>query len=109
MVRSEAAFPTKEGKERSRFPDKRGEGAKPLSRQKRGRSEAACPTKEGKERSRFPDKRGEGAKPLVLALGRASDYVPSSGKVNPIPVSYTHLRAHETRHDLVCRLLLEKK
>src|SRR5450756_956795 len=25
----------------------------------------------------------------------------------PIPVSYTHLRAHETRHDLVCRLLLE--
>src|SRR5450756_305858 len=23
------------------------------------------------------------------------------------PVSYTHLRAHETRHDLVCRLLLE--
>src|SRR5665648_463124 len=23
----------------------------------------------------------------------------------PIPVSYTHLRAHETRHDLVCRLL----
>src|SRR5450756_2745000 len=24
-------------------------------------------------------------------------------------VSYTHLRAHETRHDLVCRLLLDKK
>src|SRR5450756_1070877 len=24
-----------------------------------------------------------------------------------LPVSYTHLRAHETRHDLVCRLLLE--
>src|SRR5450756_374614 len=24
------------------------------------------------------------------------------------PVSYTHLRAHETRHELVCRLLLEK-
>src|SRR5450756_2774797 len=24
-------------------------------------------------------------------------------------VSYTHLRAHETRHELVCRLLLEKK
>src|SRR5450759_5581404 len=29
--------------------------------------------------------------------------------VHLIPVSYTHLRAHETRHDLVCRLLLEKK
>ena len=25
------------------------------------------------------------------------------------PASYTHLRAHETRHDLVCRLQLEKK
>src|SRR5450756_2181120 len=29
--------------------------------------------------------------------------------VRQVPVSYTHLRAHETRHDLVCRLLLEKK
>ena len=27
----------------------------------------------------------------------------------PDPVSYTHLRAHETVLDLVCRLLLEKK
>src|SRR5450756_2985195 len=27
--------------------------------------------------------------------------------VGPSAVSYTHLRAHETRHDLVCRLLLE--
>src|SRR5450756_1879552 len=27
----------------------------------------------------------------------------------PVVMSYTHLRAHETRHDLVCRLLLEKK
>ncbi len=25
------------------------------------------------------------------------------------PVSYIHLRAHETREDIVCRLLLEKK
>ena len=28
---------------------------------------------------------------------------------NPATVSYTHLRAHETVLDLVCRLLLEKK
>ncbi len=28
---------------------------------------------------------------------------------DPTPVSYTHLRAHETVLDLVCRLLLEKK
>ncbi|WP_460366029.1 hypothetical protein, partial [Staphylococcus aureus] len=27
----------------------------------------------------------------------------------PATVSYTHLRAHETLSDLVCRLLLEKK
>src|SRR5450759_5449248 len=31
------------------------------------------------------------------------------GTVDGWPVSYTHLRAHETRHDLVCRLLLEEK
>ena len=31
------------------------------------------------------------------------------GADNTNTVSYTHLRAHETRHDLVCRLLLEKK
>src|SRR5450759_4610176 len=42
----------------------------------------------------------------------ASDGLPSNptplrhGSAN-IAVSYTHLRAHETRHDLVCRLLLE--
>ena len=31
------------------------------------------------------------------------------GLGNIVPVSYTHLRAHETVLDLVCRLLLEKK
>ena len=31
------------------------------------------------------------------------------GKGMPNAVSYTHLRAHETVLDLVCRLLLEKK
>ena len=29
--------------------------------------------------------------------------------IKSLPVSYTHLRAHETVLDLVCRLLLEKK
>ena len=29
--------------------------------------------------------------------------------IGKTPVSYTHLRAHETVLDLVCRLLLEKK
>ena len=31
------------------------------------------------------------------------------GDAGTAPVSYTHLRAHETVLDLVCRLLLEKK
>src|SRR5450756_2752812 len=35
--------------------------------------------------------------------------LPSLRPDAPLPVSYTHLRAHETRHDIVCRLLLEKK
>eukprot|EP00658_Telonema_sp_P-2_P019277 TRINITY_DN17595_c0_g1_i1.p1 TRINITY_DN17595_c0_g1~~TRINITY_DN17595_c0_g1_i1.p1 ORF type:complete len:197 (-),score=20.42 TRINITY_DN17595_c0_g1_i1:115-705(-) len=30
-------------------------------------------------------------------------------RYTPLPVSYTHLRAHETPEHLVCRLLLEKK
>ena len=31
------------------------------------------------------------------------------GAVSSMAVSYTHLRAHETVLDIVCRLLLEKK
>ncbi|WP_460366155.1 hypothetical protein, partial [Staphylococcus aureus] len=30
-------------------------------------------------------------------------------RADRVAVSYTHLRAHETLSDLVCRLLLEKK
>src|SRR5450756_1865687 len=45
-----------------------------------------------------PSGRGRGAQPGHSGHGR-----------HLAPVSYTHLRAHETRHDLVCRLLLEKK
>src|SRR5450759_2562809 len=33
----------------------------------------------------------------------------TAGETDVESVSYTYLRAHETRHDLVCRLLLEKK
>ena len=42
----------------------------------------------------------DGTVPLVTSL---------SGIAAAIPVSYTHLRAHETPEHLVCRLLLEKK
>ena len=37
------------------------------------------------------------------------DPVPPEELIEPEPVSYTHLRAHETGRNLVCRLLLEKK
>ena len=42
----------------------------------------------------------------ALRVGRELD---QSRAHDVITVSYTHLRAHETVLDLVCRLLLEKK
>src|SRR5450756_2883966 len=44
----------------------------------------------------------------LLAMGPMQSRLDPKA-TRPYPVSYTHLRAHETRHDLVCRLLLEKK
>ena len=43
--------------------------------------------------------------PTALCIGFSGR---SSKKSDPTAVSYTHLRAHETCADLVCRLLLEK-
>ena len=43
-----------------------------------------------------------------VPLERIDVVVPGVGDAYR-PVSYTHLRAHETVLDLVCRLLLEKK
>ena len=43
-----------------------------------------------------------------MTLTPANKHVNGLISRTPGPVSYTHLRAHETRHDLVCRLLLEK-
>src|SRR5660397_256473 len=37
------------------------------------------------------------------------DIISDAFPVSLHPVSYTHLRAHETKANLVCRLLLEKK
>ena len=47
-----------------------------------------------------------------VSLAKHWDEMPMSQKlmsVSQMAVSYTHLRAHETVLDLVCRLLLEKK
>ena len=46
----------------------------------------------------------------VTLVQRRVDVLDADGSVvSTDPVSYTHLRAHETVLDLVCRLLLEKK
>src|SRR5659263_399537 len=50
--------------------------------------------------------------PLEAAEKPNMDFMAANGAVGMVqvvpeemyPVSYTHLRAHETRHDLVCRL-----
>eukprot|EP01017_Pseudomicrothorax_dubius_P043816 TRINITY_DN7356_c0_g4_i2.p2 TRINITY_DN7356_c0_g4~~TRINITY_DN7356_c0_g4_i2.p2 ORF type:complete len:146 (+),score=22.52 TRINITY_DN7356_c0_g4_i2:629-1066(+) len=60
------------------------------------------------------------ALPAVTAVQKVEDTISSMENVFNaqkavtsalilIPVSYTHLRAHETPEHLVCRLLLEKK
>src|SRR5659263_49125 len=56
--------------------------------------------------SRHPYNRGRpaGEDAVVGALWAKA---PADLDVEGLAVSYTHLRAHETRHDLVCRLLLE--
>src|SRR5678810_1487028 len=48
---------------------------------------------------------------VVRDVTPALDVIPASRYPFPpgdMPVSYTHLRAHETGRNLVCRLLLEK-
>eukprot|EP00658_Telonema_sp_P-2_P003258 TRINITY_DN1119_c0_g1_i4.p1 TRINITY_DN1119_c0_g1~~TRINITY_DN1119_c0_g1_i4.p1 ORF type:complete len:144 (+),score=30.05 TRINITY_DN1119_c0_g1_i4:365-796(+) len=52
--------------------------------------------------------------PFILLMTLAILFLSSSKHTTslpdlPDPVSYTHLRAHETPEHLVCRLLLEKK
>src|SRR5450756_1192939 len=43
---------------------------------------------------------------LSLFAGIGARSAKAATTLTVTPVSYTHLRAHETRHDLVCRLLL---
>ena len=50
-----------------------------------------------------------GVERLVRLSANENPYGTSPLVREAIPVSYTHLRAHETCADLVCRLLLEKK
>ena len=54
-----------------------------------------------------------GRERLITLPAPAALHVPSDmarvARIEIIAVSYTHLRAHETVLDIVCRLLLDKK
>src|SRR5665648_244811 len=73
-----------------------------------------CPSVKDLEAGRWRVVRSTHASRPKRALSKNSTLsMPNAKPVKPISkarstVSYTHLRAHETRHDLVCRLLLEK-
>src|SRR5678816_4794967 len=74
------------------------------------------PEKYGKRRNveemENGDTKGGAAKTMKYTLARSnsvcsSDASSQEATYNHKPVSYTHLRAHETPEHLVCRLLLE--
>src|SRR5665809_141344 len=107
---------------------KRCESSAPLSNNAFG---LVCLTFRPRLRQSRPGRRGSGRRgsdargvlmrparstrrPTTLGLGRVSCPMATSSPSNvPLQrtdaVSYTHLRAHETKANLVCRLLLEKK
>src|SRR5665213_4570337 len=56
-----------------------------------------------------PPERGTTLRARGLAERLLSPHLEPAHDSAHAPVSYTHLRAHETGRNLVCRLLLEKK
>src|SRR5450756_2497787 len=68
------------------------------------RTDGTCPHRKPRVRSRA----GSVGTVSVMTQYHILFLLPNAGQMVPGPVSYTHLRAHETRHELVCRLLLEK-
>src|SRR5664280_1638200 len=59
-------------------------------------------------RNSGPEERPTLMRSLSLRLSEAGGTGERRWQIRQEPVSYTHLRAHETVLDLVCRLLLEK-
>src|SRR5665648_674624 len=64
------------------------------------RIDSAQLDKTGTALFKYKEKRISGIYVIYLNKDKYFDFL-----VGDDPVSYTHLRAHETRHDLVCRLL----
>src|SRR5678815_5960607 len=67
---------------------------------------ACCPQTEGAAGRTKRQRRGGRGERSCHGRTAGGAVVASSGQYGP--VSYTHLRAHETPEHLVCRLLLEK-
>ena len=59
--------------------------------------------------ARQPEMKGELTSTMLLGIACAETTGIYGFVTGLLPVSYTHLRAHETGRNLVCRLLLEKK
>ena len=74
-------------------PENPMQGAKPSHKDSRKLKKSSLLREMGKTREKLGI--------LLCRFGHENKYF--------YAVSYTHLRAHETREDLVCRLLLEKK
>src|SRR5450756_2713560 len=70
---------------------------------------ASWPAQQRPARSRHPTNSRPHIAPFWTRIPKETSSQFTSVHACQAPVSYTHLRAHETRHDLVCRLLLEKK
>src|SRR5450756_2730560 len=90
----------------------------PSSKERGAKPKAAPAADQSKARSSVvrqtcsPLKRKRGMRKWAISNNAADARTGRCTKQGLVPtaaatVSYTHLRAHETRHDLVCRLLLE--
>src|SRR5450756_1335896 len=96
-----------------RYDRLRAEGADPVEAMRRV-APALTPRRCGPGSRAWPDRaalteqaatRRRGVAEITRYRGETATTQPDTAQR---AVSYTHLRAHETRHDLVCRLLLEK-
>src|SRR5450759_6012469 len=66
----------------------------------------ACGREKHRDEHQDPEDGDDGVHHDVGVLPLEAPVVSDAGdQDDDVAVSYTHLRAHETRHDLVCRLL----
>eukprot|EP00658_Telonema_sp_P-2_P066636 TRINITY_DN55608_c0_g1_i1.p1 TRINITY_DN55608_c0_g1~~TRINITY_DN55608_c0_g1_i1.p1 ORF type:complete len:394 (+),score=94.21 TRINITY_DN55608_c0_g1_i1:150-1331(+) len=96
--------------EQPKRPDGKGGKGKGKGRTGRSRSPGRGKGRSPRRGSRSPGRRTRARSRSRSPPRRPRSRSPRGGdRGSPRPVSYTHLRAHETPEHLVCRLLLEKK